>query len=201
MSIITQSVPEQVERVRVSARSRKRKESGGMINTPQPKAYEPSVVFAGHLLINHQGCEHEGVFAAVLIHLKKRPKKRAGRIKHHFIDWLVACPLIHYIDANYQTEKRVNKLWEKLEKWGIDKTRLQLAWISAAEGEKFADKAKEIAKIVKKVSKDEIDKTAKILKAERQKREALQKKLAASRAERKAAEETGGEGAGVEVGE
>jgi heterodisulfide reductase subunit A len=94
----------------------------------------------------------------------------------------------HYIDANYQTEKRVNRLWEKLDKWGIDKNRLQLAWISAAEGEKFANKAKEMADIVKKVSKDEIAKTKKIMKAERGKREALKKKLAEKREAKQAGE-------------
>jgi len=87
----------------------------------------------------------------------------------------------HYIDANYQTDKRVKKLWEKLEKWGINKNRLQLAWISAAEGEKFANKAKEMSEIIKKISQKEIDKTVKILKAEREKREALQMKLAEKR--------------------
>ncbi|MHC4537297.1 MAG: CoB-CoM heterodisulfide reductase HdrA2 [Planctomycetota bacterium] len=87
----------------------------------------------------------------------------------------------HYIDANYQTEKRVNKLWDKLEKWGIDKNRLQLAWVSAAEGEKFANQAKEMSEIVKKVSKAEIVKTVKIMKKEREKREALQKKMAEKR--------------------
>ena len=45
----------------------------------------------------------------------------------------------HYINANYQTKKRVEKLWSKLEKLGIDKNRLQLEWISAAEGEKFKE--------------------------------------------------------------
>ena len=77
----------------------------------------------------------------------------------------------HYIDANHQTEKRVNKLWDKLEKWGIDKNRLQLAWVSAAEGEKFKKKAEEMSEIVKNVSKAEISKTKKILKAERKKKE------------------------------
>jgi len=95
----------------------------------------------------------------------------------------------HYIDANYQTEKRVNKLWEKLEKWGIDKNRLQLAWVSAAEGEKFANKAKEMSEIIKKVSKSEIDKTVKILKQERKKREELKKKLAAKKKNKDKSEE------------
>jgi heterodisulfide reductase subunit A len=53
----------------------------------------------------------------------------------------------------------VEKLWGKLEKLGIDKNRLQLAWISAAEGEKFASKIKEMEKIVEGVTKAEIEKT------------------------------------------
>lgn len=69
----------------------------------------------------------------------------------------------HYIDANYQTKKRVEKLWRKLEKMGIEKERLQLAWISAAEGEKFANKIKMMEKIVKKVSPREIEKTVEVL--------------------------------------
>jgi len=69
----------------------------------------------------------------------------------------------HYIDANYQTKKRVEKLWKKMERLGLDKKRLQLAWISAAEGEKFASKIKEMQKIVDGVTKEEIEKTIKIL--------------------------------------
>jgi len=65
----------------------------------------------------------------------------------------------HYINANYQTKKRVEKLWSKLEKLGLDKNRLQLAWISAAEGEKFASKIREMQKIVDGVTKAEIEKT------------------------------------------
>lgn len=67
----------------------------------------------------------------------------------------------HYINANHQTKKRVEKLWEKMEKLGLDKNRLQLAWISAAEGEKFASKIKEMKNIVDNVSCDEIEKTKK----------------------------------------
>jgi heterodisulfide reductase subunit A len=94
----------------------------------------------------------------------------------------------HYIDANYQTEKRVNKLWDKLENLGINKNRLQLAWISAAEGEKFATKAKDMSEIIKKVTKDEIKKTVKILKEERLKQEEKMKRLAEKRAARKTEE-------------
>jgi heterodisulfide reductase subunit A len=65
----------------------------------------------------------------------------------------------HYISANYYTDKRIKRLWRKLEKMGINPQRLQLAWISAAEGEKFATKAKEMSELVKKVTKKEIDET------------------------------------------
>jgi heterodisulfide reductase subunit A len=75
----------------------------------------------------------------------------------------------HYIDANYQTKKRVEKLWKKMERLGLDKNRLQLAWISAAEGEKFASKIKEMQKIVDGVTKEEIEKTVKILTTKKKK--------------------------------
>jgi heterodisulfide reductase subunit A len=65
----------------------------------------------------------------------------------------------HYINANYQTKKRVEKLWKKMERLGLNKDRLQLAWISAAEGEKFASKIKEMQEIIDKVNKEEIEKT------------------------------------------
>lgn len=69
----------------------------------------------------------------------------------------------HYIDANYQTKKRVERLWKKLEKAGIEKERLQLAWISAAEGNKFANTIKRMEKIVNKVSGKEIEETVEAL--------------------------------------
>jgi heterodisulfide reductase subunit A len=73
----------------------------------------------------------------------------------------------HYIDANYQTKRRVEKLWKKMERLGLDKNRLQLAWISASEGEKFASKIKEMQEIVDGVTKEEIEKTVKSLTAEK----------------------------------
>ena len=65
----------------------------------------------------------------------------------------------HYINANYQTKKRVERLWKKMERLGLDKNRLHLAWISAAEGQKFASKIREMQEIVNKVTKEEIEKT------------------------------------------
>ena len=74
---------------------------------------------------------------------------------------------------------------------------MQLAWVSAAEGEKFASKAKEMSEIVKKVSKAEIEKTVKILKEDRLKREAKTVEFLKKRAERKSVD---GEGEKEEEG-
>jgi len=69
----------------------------------------------------------------------------------------------HYINANYQTQKRVERLWKKMEKFGLEKNRLQLAWISAAEGERFASKIKEIQGILNSVSPEEIENSKKMV--------------------------------------
>ena len=69
----------------------------------------------------------------------------------------------HYINANYQTKRRVEKLWRKLERLGLAKDRLQLGWFTAAEGEKFASKIKEMQEIVKSVGEEEIEKSKALL--------------------------------------
>jgi coenzyme F420-reducing hydrogenase delta subunit len=51
----------------------------------------------------------------------------------------------------------------------LDKNRLQLAWISAAEGEKFASKIKEMQVIVDGVTAEEIEKSVKSLTAKQEK--------------------------------
>jgi heterodisulfide reductase subunit A len=97
----------------------------------------------------------------------------------------------HYIDANTYTEKRVNKLWKLLEENGIDKNRLQLAWVSAAEGEKFASKIKEMQGIVDDVSEEDIAQTVQWLEERRRKKEekarAKAKKKAQKEVEKKEA--------------
>lgn len=45
----------------------------------------------------------------------------------------------HYISGNYKTERRVKLAKDLLELAGIDPRRLKLEWISASEGNKFAD--------------------------------------------------------------
>jgi heterodisulfide reductase subunit A len=70
----------------------------------------------------------------------------------------------HYIDANHQTKRRVEKLWKKMDRLGLDKNRLQLAWVSAAEGALFASKIKEMQEIVSQTSEEEIEKSKELLK-------------------------------------
>jgi heterodisulfide reductase subunit A len=69
----------------------------------------------------------------------------------------------HYINANTWTQRRVEKLWDKLEKKGIRPERLQLEWISAAEGQKFAKVMRRIEEMRKKVTKEEIEFTKQVL--------------------------------------
>ncbi len=81
----------------------------------------------------------------------------------HYVD-------CHYIDANRWTQKRVEKLWDKLERWGIRPERLLLEWISAAEGQRFAKTMRDIEELRKKVTKQEIEQTIKILTEEEEKK-------------------------------
>jgi heterodisulfide reductase subunit A len=69
----------------------------------------------------------------------------------------------HYINANHQTEKRVKKVWKKMERLGLNQNRLQLAWISAAEGIQFSKKIKEMVEIIGTVTLEEINQTKEVL--------------------------------------
>jgi heterodisulfide reductase subunit A len=62
----------------------------------------------------------------------------------------------HYINANRQTVKRVQRLWDKLDKAGVRPERLQLEWISAAEGQKFASVMRKLEELRKTVTPKEI---------------------------------------------
>jgi heterodisulfide reductase subunit A len=69
----------------------------------------------------------------------------------------------HYIDANHWTEKRIEKVRKKMEKQGIRPDRLQLEWISAAEGVRFADVMIRMEELRTEVSRQEIAETMGIL--------------------------------------
>jgi len=51
----------------------------------------------------------------------------------------------HYIKGNYYAEKRYNMTKRLLAKTGLNPERLQLKWISASEGQLFADTMREIS--------------------------------------------------------
>lgn len=69
----------------------------------------------------------------------------------------------HYITAAQWTHKRVDRIWTEMEKLGIRPERLQLEWISAAEGQKFARVMKELDAMVREVTPEEIRATQEIL--------------------------------------
>jgi heterodisulfide reductase subunit A len=99
----------------------------------------------------------------------------SGRVKDEFVLYAFrkGAPVVlvsgchfadcHYIDANRQTQLRVEKLWDKLEKNGIRPERLQLEWISAAEGQKYAVVMKAMEELREKVTAEEIEHTKKVL--------------------------------------
>ncbi|MEO0078074.1 MAG: hydrogenase iron-sulfur subunit [candidate division WOR-3 bacterium] len=45
----------------------------------------------------------------------------------------------HYVSGNYKTQKRIVLLQNLLEGLGIEKERLALEWVSASEGQRFAE--------------------------------------------------------------
>jgi heterodisulfide reductase subunit A len=62
----------------------------------------------------------------------------------------------HYNNANQNTARRIEKFWKRMEKLGINKDRLRLAWVSAAEGAQFARVIQEMEQGLQDLSKKEI---------------------------------------------
>jgi len=105
----------------------------------------------------------------------------SGRVDEDFIwhAFLKGAPVVlvsgchigdcHYIDANHWTEKRVLKVRKKMEKLGIRPERLQLEWISAAEGIRLAEVMHKMEKLRQGVSSQEIAETIEILKNQKKK--------------------------------
>jgi len=86
----------------------------------------------------------------------------------------------HYISAVQWTQKRVEKLWNKMERLGIRPERLQLEWISAAEGQKFSRVMYEVEEMRSKVTEEEVQETIKILEKEEEKEKAKKTKRSAA---------------------
>ncbi len=68
----------------------------------------------------------------------------------------------HYINANMQTEKRIRRIHKEMRRNGLNPERLQLAWVSAAEGQRFASIMEKMADFLKRVSPEEIRKTKEV---------------------------------------
>ena len=86
----------------------------------------------------------------------------------------------HYINAVTWTQRRMEKLWNRLERLGIRPERLQLEWISAAEGQKFSKVMKELEELRKKVTVEEVNQTVQILEKEEERELAKKEKRLAT---------------------
>ena len=70
----------------------------------------------------------------------------------------------HYINANQQTLRRVERWKNQLRARGVNPDRLQLWWVSAAEAKRFADKAREMGELLRSMSPDELASTTSKIK-------------------------------------
>jgi coenzyme F420-reducing hydrogenase delta subunit len=57
----------------------------------------------------------------------------------------------HYTQGNYFAKRRIAVLKRLLEYVGIEPERVHMTWVSAAEGQKFADVITEVTEHVKRV--------------------------------------------------
>jgi heterodisulfide reductase subunit A2 len=122
-------------------------------------------------------CSYAGADYAGVSRLQYPPNVRlirtmcSGRVDEDFIwrGFAGGAPVVlvsgchigdcHYIDANRWTVKRVEKVRKKMAKLGIRPERLQLEWISAAEGLRFANLMHRMEKLRQSVTAEEIAET------------------------------------------
>jgi heterodisulfide reductase subunit A len=126
-------------------------------------------------------CSYAGADYAGVSRIQYPPNARlirtmcSGRVHEDFI-WYAfkkGAPVIlvsgchigdcHYINANHWTEKRIKRVWKRMEKLGIRPERLQLEWISAAEGIRFAEVMGRMEILRRSVSQEEIAQTQRVL--------------------------------------
>ncbi len=130
-------------------------------------------------------CSYAGGDLAGVSRLQYPPNNRfirtmcSGRVSEKFIlhAFEKGAPIVlvsgchindcHYINANHWTKRRVERLWERMKKLGIRPERLQLEWISAAEGPRFAQIMRQLEEMRQKVTPAEIERTRKVLKEQR----------------------------------
>lgn len=102
-------------------------------------------------------CSYTGADLAGVSRIKSAPNVRivrtmcSGRVDPAFVlkafqlgaDGVVVmgCHLgdCHYQEGNYKTIRRIPFLKRLVEQFGIDRRRLRLEWVSASEGDRFAE--------------------------------------------------------------
>ena len=57
----------------------------------------------------------------------------------------------HYTEGNYRTMRRFPMMMDLLDQFGLERDRVRLEWISASEGEKFAQVVGEMTKRLKEL--------------------------------------------------
>ncbi len=113
--------------------------------------FEPKIVA---LLCNW--CSYQGADLAGTSRIKYAPNVRivrvmcSGRVDPTFVlkafqrgaDGVLICGChigdCHYLDGNYKTARRIPLLKKMLAQLGIEEGRVQMEWVSAAEGNRFA---------------------------------------------------------------
>jgi heterodisulfide reductase subunit A len=126
-------------------------------------------------------CSYAGADFAGVSRLQYPPNARlirtmcSGRVREDFV-WHAfekGAPVVlvsgchigdcHYIDANHWTEKRLQRMWKKMETLGLRKERLQLEWVSAAEATRWRDVMENMEELRKTVTAKEVAATQKAL--------------------------------------
>ncbi len=57
----------------------------------------------------------------------------------------------HYVEGNYKTMRRMPLLQKMLEQFGIEPDRLKLEWVSASEGDKWAQTVTDMTNKIKEL--------------------------------------------------
>ena len=120
-------------------------------------------------------CSYAGADLAGLSRLKYPPNIKiirtmcSGRVDPQFIVdafdngadgvLIAACHLgdCHYIAQNYKTVKRVALMHKMIESYGLEKERLRLEFISAGEGNKFADTVIEMVQTLRNLGPSKLN--------------------------------------------
>ncbi len=126
-------------------------------------------------------CSYAGADTAGVSRLAYPPNARiirtmcSGRVNPEFV-WYAfqkGAPVVlvsgchyvdcHYLDANRNTTRRMDGLWDGLDKFGLRPGRLMLEWCSAAEGARWQNTMVEAEKRRQSVPLDEIGQTQSLL--------------------------------------